>query len=432
MPDKDVSLATRVEITKKYAKAYEMASKKNKSLVLDQLVEVTGWNRDHARQQLRRRMRQPNGRAQATVAVLDRRRTRGRKYSYDAIKVLQHVWAVAGGICGKYLAASMVDWLDAMEAVEDLVAGTDRYSLQVRAELLSMSAATVDRYLKPVREKDPIRGKSATKPGTLLRNSISVRKASDEVEAEPGFFEVDTVAHCGPTLKGEFVRSVNCTDMLTGWVFTRSVRNNAMVHIVSAFDALVDSVPFMVTGIDSDNGSEFINHQVLGWTAEKKIFFTRSRPYQKNDQATIESKNNHLVRRYGFYYRYDTHQQLGLLNQLWPLVNDRLNFFTPTKKPIGYSTDSIGRRKRVYDTPKTPYQRLLDAKVLSPAQQEELAAYKASLNVVAIAREIDRIQQRLTSLAAAPTRRLEREVEDAEAKTMPEADWIKLYEQKAS
>lgn len=114
------------------------------------------------------------------------------------------------------------------------------------------------------------------------------------------------------------------------------------------------------------------------------------------------------------------------------LVNDRLNFFTPTKKPIGYSTDSIGRRKRVYDTPKTPYQRLLDAKVLSPAQQEELAAYKASLNVVAIAREIDRIQQRLTSLAAAPTRRLEREVEDAEAKTMPEADWIKLYEQKAS
>ena len=120
------------------------------------------------------------------------------------------------------------------------------------------------------------------------------------------------------------------------------------------------------------------------------------------------------------------------LNQLWPLVNDRLNFFTPTKKPIGYSTDSIGRRKRVYDTPKTPYQRLLDAKVLSPAQQEELAAYKASLNVVAIAREIDRIQQRLTSLAAAPTRRLEREVEDAEAKTMPEADWIKLYEQKAS
>lgn len=295
-----------------------------------------------------------------------------------------------------------------------------------------MSGATIDRYLKPVREKDPVRGKSATKPGTLLRNSISVRKASDEVEAEPGFFEVDTVAHCGPTLAGEFVRSVNCTDMVTGWVFTRSVRNNAMVHIVSAFDALVDSVPFMVTGIDCDNGSEFINHQVLGWTAQKRIFFTRSRPYQKNDQATIESKNNHLVRRYGFYYRYDTHQQLGLLNQLWPLVNDRLNFFTPTKKPTGYSTDSIGRRKRVYDTPKTPYQRLLDAQVLSPAQQEELAAYKASLNVVAIAKEIDRIQQRLTSLAAAPTRRLEREVEDAEAKAMPEADWIKLYEQKAS
>ena len=119
MPDKDVSLATRVEITKKYAAAYEAASKKTKSRILDQLVEVTGWNRDHARQQLRRRMAQPKGRAQATVAVLDRRKNPGSRYSYDALKVLQHVWAVAGGICGKYLAASMADWLGSAEGLVD-------------------------------------------------------------------------------------------------------------------------------------------------------------------------------------------------------------------------------------------------------------------------------------------------------------------------
>lgn len=427
MPDKDVSLATRVEITKKYALHYEAASKKTKSRILDQLVQVTGWNRDHARQQLRRRLDQPKGRAQATVAVIDRRKTRGRKYSYDAIKVLQRIWAVAGGICGKYLAVSMADWITAMETAEALVAGKDRYSAEVRVELLAMSAATIDRYLAPAKARDPIRGKSATKPGSLLRNSISVRKAGDEIEAEPGFFEVDTVAHCGPTLAGEFARTVNFTCMHTGWVFTRAIRNNAMVHIVAAFEEFVAAVPFMVTGIDSDNGSEFINHQVLGWSAERKIFYTRSRPYRKNDQATIESKNNHLVRRYGFYYRYDTLHQRELLNRLWDLVCDRLNYFTPTTKPTGYSTDAVGRRRRVYDKPRTPYQRLLDAEVLSPAQQRELAAYKASLNVVEIAAQIDTIQQRLTALAAVPTRRLEREVEDAAARALPEREWIKLY-----
>ncbi|MGO3088145.1 MAG: hypothetical protein ACTII7_00505 [Galactobacter sp.] len=125
---------------------------------------------------------------------MDRRKTRGRKYSYDAFCILQHVWAVAGGICGKYLAASMAGWLSAMEAAGDLVDGVNRYSAEVKEELLSMSTATIDRYLAPIRARDTIRGKSTTKPSKLLRNSISVRKAGDEVEGEPGFFEVDTVA----------------------------------------------------------------------------------------------------------------------------------------------------------------------------------------------------------------------------------------------
>jgi hypothetical protein len=399
-------LSARVEVTKKYAEAYARASKKDKGRVLDQVVEVTGWNRDHARQQLRGRLRQPKGRATATIAVIDRRRTKARKYSYDAVKVLQVVWATAGGSCGKYLAQGMTGWLDAMEAEGSLMVGRDRYSVEVRAELEGMSAATIDRYLAPARAKDQIRGKTTTKPGSLLRNSISVRKAGDEVEAEPGFFEVDTVAHCGPTLVGEFARTVNYTDMRTGWVFTRAIRNNARVHILSVFDQFIEQVPFMVTGIDCDNGSEFINHDLIGWAGQRQVFFTRSRPYKKNDQATIESKNNHLVRRYGFYHRYDTPAELELLNQLWPLVNDRLNFFTPTKKPTGYTTDTVGRRKRVYDTPTTPYHRLLAAGVLSPAQEAELAAHKSTLKPTAIASRINHIQQELTRHAALKTRRL--------------------------
>ena len=125
---------------------------------------------------------------------------------------------------------------------------------------------------------------STTSPAT------KIRRASDEIEAEPGFFEVGTVAHCGPVLKGEFARTVNMTDVLTGWTFTRSIRNNAEKHIISALDAAVDAIPFPVLGMDFDNGSEFINHGVVRWAGNLDIYFTRSRPYRKNDQATIETR----------------------------------------------------------------------------------------------------------------------------------------------
>lgn len=418
-------MQTRVEVTKQYATKYAQASKKVKGQILDTVVEITGWNRDHARQQLKRRLDQPKGRATATVAVIDRRKTKARKYSYDATKVLQYVWSVAGGLSGKYLAASMHDWLGNLEGHGRLVAGQDRYSAEVRKELLAMSAATIDRYLKPVRDRDPIRGKTATKPGNLLRNSVAIRQAGDEVDDEPGFFEVDTVAHCGPTLVGEFVRSVNFTDMRTGWTHTTAIRNNAATHIVGACTAFVESIPYVVTGMDFDNGSEFMNYDLLDWAADQKVFFTRGRPYQKNDQATVESKNNHAVRKYGFYYRYDTAEELVLLQRLWPLVNDRLNFFTPTKKPTGWSTDAVGRRQRLYDDPTTPYQRLVDSGILSPTQQRELAAYKASLDPAAIATEIDAIQQQLVRLAANKTRNLQREIDATD--TPPDPTGIKVY-----
>ena len=180
----------------------------------------------------------------------------------------------------------------------------------------------------------------------MLRNSISIRKAGDEIAKEPGFFEVDTVAHCGPTLKGEFARTVNFTDVNIGWVFTLAIRNNTHSCVKAAMEAFHQAIPYQIQGLDCDNGSEFINHVIVEWASHLDIYFTRSRPYRKNDQAAIESKNNHLVRRYGMYWRYDTPTQLRLLNQLWALINDRLNFFTPTIKPIGWATDTAGQRKR--------------------------------------------------------------------------------------
>jgi hypothetical protein len=189
-------------------------------------------------------------------------------------------------------------------------------------------------------------------------------------------------------------------------VFTRTVRNNANIHILGALKAAIAEVPFEVVGLDFDNGTEFLNKAVIKWAAEREIFFTRSRPYKKNDQATIESKNNHLVRRYGFYYRYDTAEERAVLNRLWKLVNDRLNYLTPTKKPIGFSTDTAGRRKRLYDKPTTPLDRLLAAKILSPVQQAELITYRDRLNPAAIARQIADLQAVLLKLAKDKTEQL--------------------------
>ena len=342
-----LSLTSRAEVTTRFAKAYVKASKKNKGRILDQVVEVTGWSRDNARRRLSAAAKRAPGPGRS--AAKRPRKPRSPKYSYDALKVLQKVWAASGGQCGKYLAASMALQLDGLQRHGELVFGGDRYSHTVREELLAMSAASIDRYLKTAKAKDQIAGVSMTKPSPLLRNSIKVRRAGDEVEAEPGFFEGDTVAHCGPTLKGEFARTLNLTDVHAGWVFTRSIRNNACAHILAVLKAASTEIPYGITGLDFDNGTEFLNEPVITWAGSKGIYFTRSRPYKKTDQATIESKNNHLVRKYAFYYRYDTPEERAVLNRLWKLVNDRLNYLTPTIKPIGYTSSSNGRRRRLYD-----------------------------------------------------------------------------------
>jgi hypothetical protein len=167
----------------------------------------------------------------------------------------------------------------------------------------------------------------------------------DERDGRPGAIEADTVAHCGPSFIGEFARTLTMTDMVTGWTENASIRNNASLWITQAVDDLQASFPFPLVSFDSDNGSEFINHDVARWLQTRDIEQTRSRPYRKNDQATVESKNNHVVRKHAFYWRYETPAELALLNEMWPLVSLRLNFFTPTRKPVDYTTTADGRRR---------------------------------------------------------------------------------------
>lgn len=387
-------MSTRIEVTKQLRTDYRTGSKAEKSAILDQFCASTGAGRSTARRYLTSETL-----GVKNVVRIDRRKHKPTKYSQNAKKQLIRVWRMMGMPSGKYMAAVLLQWLDALEAHDELAFGRAGYNPGVRDQLLAMSAATIDRYLKDERDRLRLKGISTTKPGALLRNSITVRKAGDELEAEPGFFETDTVAHCGPTAKGEFARTLTMTDVVTGWIQLEALRNNARVHMLAGLNRAAAAIPYEIVGLDADNGSEFINHEVMHWAADRLIFFTRSRPYYKNDQAMVESKNNHAVRRYGFHYRYDTQDERAILTKLWETVCLKLNYFTATKKPIGWSQDATGKRKRLYDQPRTPYHRLRDAGVLSPAQLDELEAIYRSINPAELTRQILTYQDRLISLA---------------------------------
>ena len=393
-----VDMAARRQVANKLRTQYRRASKADKSKILDRVLATTGMGRSTARRML------TGPRLPDPAQQVDGRTLRPRGFSDDARALLEHVWALMGMPCGKYLVVMLGLWLPLLAEAGDL----DRpfATEQALAELKAMSAATVDRYLKPARDRMRIKGISTTKPSPLLRNSITIRTCAEEAPDAPGVIEADTVAHCGPTLIGEFARTLTMTDVVTGWTENCSIRNNAATWIVEGIEELQAWFPFAMVIFDSDCGSEFINHEVAAWLQARDIEQTRSRPYQKNDQAHVESKNNHVVRKHAFYWRYDTQPELELLNRLWRLVSLRLNFFTPTKKAVGYTTTADGRKNRIYDKPATPWQRLQASDVLDTQHLSAMAARVDGINPADLTRQINAIQMQLLDLAKAKTEAL--------------------------
>lgn len=387
-------MASRRDVTKKFAREYAKADRAEKGRILDALVASTGWTRDHARRAIR---------AAATrkgAARDQQRKPRPRKYSYDALIVLQEVWRLAGQPSGKYLAVVMEDTLSRLVRDRELGKVADRVSDTVITELRSMSAATIDRYLKPHKAAGyPAASLSGTRPSHILRSSIPLRTATGDPITVPGFLELDTVAHCGHTLKGEFLRTLSATDPVTGWTMLRSIRNNAFVHVHAGLEWIAKQAPLPIAGMDFDNGSEFMNWSVIAWCDDHHIPITRGRPYHHNDNAHIEQRNGDWIRRHAFRYRYETDTELALLNQLWDLVMARKNHLLPCVKAVDWTQTRSGRKKRVYDKPKTPYQRLLDTEPTDPATRTRLAAEHDKLNPARITRGINHIQQQLIDLA---------------------------------
>ena len=391
----ELALSARRDITKKLAAEYTKAGKVEKGEILDALVKATGWHRDHARRALRLASQRKG------AAWQQQRKPAAKGYSYDARVVLQEVWHLSGEPCGKYLAVVMDDMLGRLMRFNELGRVGGRVTDDVLSELRSMSGATIDRYLAPHKKAMyPAASLSGTRPSLILRSSIQVRTSMDPFPDTGGLLELDTVAHCGWSLKGDFCYTLSATDPVYGWTMLRAVKNKAFANVHPALDWVREHAPYTVTAMDFDNGSEFINWAVVAWADSHGITLTRGRPYQHNDNAHVEQRNGDWVRKHAFRYRYETPEELNLLNQLWDLVMARKNHLLPCVKATGWATTESGRKKRVYDTPATPYQRIINAGILNANTAAKLAAEHAKLDPAKITRQINTIQQRLIALAA--------------------------------
>jgi hypothetical protein len=315
-------------------------------------------------------------------------------YDESVIAALRVCWAVLDAAAGKRLASALPELVAALRRHGELF--IDDAAAQA---LCAMSAATIDRRLAPDRKKLELKGRSHTKPGSLLKSQIPMRTWADWDENTPGFVEIDLVGHEGGDANGQFCWSLTVTDIATGWSEVRSVRNKSAHAVFIALVSIQAALPFPLLGVDSDNGSEFINAHLLNWCTDSKITFTRSRPSNKNDGCHVEQKNWDIARRTVGYWRYDTAGELELLNQIWPVLSVLINLFTPQQKLVAKTRTGAKVSKR-YDTAQTPYQRLLahaaaDPLVLDEFDARRLAALLDATNPAAARREIGRLQATL-------------------------------------
>jgi hypothetical protein len=393
-----LTMKARQEVTQTTAGQYRGASKKEKSRILDQFVSTTGYSRWYARLVLRHEGRRLQIDKQAIVLAVRRcgkgTRKRARHYDDKVQAGLVKLWRIMDYICGKRLQPLLPELITVLERHNEF-----RCDRETRAKLLRISAASIDRLLRPERRKYELRGRAGTKPGTLLKKQIPIRTFAEWDEQCPGFVEIDLVGHDGGVAAGDYCQTLDLTDIATTWTETMAVRNKAQTWVFAALKKLRKNLPFPLLGIDSDNGSEFINEYLTEYCKKQKLSFTRSRPYRKNDNCFVEQKNYSVVRRAVGYQRYDTEAQLALLNELYATLRLYSNFFQPTMKLK--SKERVGSRviKR-YDRAQTPYQRVLDAAQVSEAAKQQLRAKYKTLNPAALKRKLMRLQERLLKSTA--------------------------------
>jgi hypothetical protein len=302
-------------------------------------------------------------------------------YSAVVVGALRQVWAASGELCGKRLAPFMDELVPALEAE-----GALTVEAPVRAQLLQMCAATMDRRLRPFRLQQR-HGLGTTKPGTLLKQQVPVHTYTPWDEQRLGFVEIDLVAHCGTTTAGHYVNTLTVTDVATGWTECAGVWGKGQAAVCGALEQIRDRLPFPLLGIDSDNGAEFLNAHLVRWCEQEQLTFTRSRPYWKNDQAHVEQKNWSVVRRLLGYDRYETEAELALLQRVYEWLRLWTNHWQPVLKLIGKERAGAKIRKQ-YDVAQTPYRRVLASAGLAPAARARLEHEHAAVGPTTVWKEV--------------------------------------------
>ena len=378
----------RMELRMKYCETvyerYHKASKESKARILDELCKVCRYNRKYAISKL-------NSMRERKRPKVHQKRKRKKLYGHEVLSIVEKVWK-----------ASNYPWSVRLKEILRLwmpwIRRRYRVTPQVEKKLLSISSSTIDRSLKQKKNKLKRRIYGRTKPGTLLRHKIPVKTEHWDVKS-PGFEEADLVPHSGESGFGEFIYSLNLTDICTQWTETQAVMGKGQIGVLNAIEKISQRLPFKLLGIDSDNGSEFINNHLWNYCKRENIQFTRSRPYKKDDNAHIEQKNWTHIRKFMGWDRYDSLQALNAMNDLYekelPLF---MNLFQPSVKLV--KTVRKGSRKiRLYDKPQTPLDRLLMTSCLSKSKREELLALRTKLDPFKLAEIINRKLEGIWDLA---------------------------------
>jgi hypothetical protein len=364
---------------------YFRASKEEKGKMLDEFTQVTGLHRKAAIRLLNRPSQPGAG------------KRRGRPAVYrDLIQPLRGIWEASDRLCSKRLQPFLPEMVKVLRQHGEQV-----IDASTEARLCQISPSTIDRLLRPCRKIGGRKALSTTKPGSLLKNSIPIRTFADWQENKPGFVETDLVAHCGESTGGFYLNTLCTVDVASGWTECLAVWGKGQERVKTAVHRMRQRLPFALLGVDSDNGSEFINQCFYTYCHEEKITFTRSRAYKKNDSCHVEQKNGNVVRRLVGYDRYNSRAAYQCLGRLYDCVRLYINFFQPTMKLIS-KTRHGAKVHKVYDTARTPYQRLMDSDVLTEAKKAQLAATYHGLNPILLLKQINSNLEQLWQMAVRP------------------------------
>lgn len=372
-----------IEARKEYLRAirdrYRKACRDEKTGILNEFCAVCGYTRKYAIRIL------------GSTGELKRGRPGPEpRYDLDVVRHLRMLWLSMNQVCSKKIKAAIPHWLPHY---------TDTgLTDPIRAKLLEISPATIDRLLAPYRRQFR-KGLSSTRPDLKIKNRIPIRLVIGREIARPGYLEADTVAHCGESLQGFFVNSLTLTDLFSGWTENRATWTKGMTPVLEAIREVEAKLPFSLWGFACDNGSEFLNHELLKYLQgprrekEKRVEFVRRRPYKKNDNAHVEQKNWTHVRQLFGYDRLEDRALVLLMNEIYrEYWNPMQNFFLPSTKLID-KTRIGGRIQKKYDIPRTPYQRLLESADVSPEAKAALKARYERMNPFELKAQLqDRLQ----------------------------------------